>query len=103
MKLYETITAENWCKVYYWSRHGGAGSSANFDRACIAGHSLAISTTPSEHRERMDRVAEAIRVLFPERCSALFPTGGPANHTDFNDHPDTVFADVRRVLKLADV
>ena len=47
------------------------------------------------------RMEEAIEALFPERCrddpTSVFRI------VDFNNHPDTTFEDVRRVVKFADV
>lgn len=89
MKLYERITAENW--------HKGSMFGPQPGQACLMGHMIwgipeCVSTDTCE------RVRNAIGVLYPERGGA---TG--KSMAGFNDHPDTTFEDVQRVLKFADV
>lgn len=47
-----------------------------------------------------DQVRQVIKLLYPERvlgceCDTIIPI--------FNDHPDTTFEDIQRVMKVADV
>ena len=83
MKLYETITAENWKK-------GGIGVGPTH---CLVGHLIYSEADPSV----VMPIHQAIRTLYPERVE------GSRIMVAFNDHPDTTFEDVQRVLKFADV
>ena len=90
MKLYETITAENWAKYFPMQDNSG----------CVYSHLLAMDLRSGTDRRILNDLAEIVRLLFPERVYArdsLMVVG------DFNDHPDTTVEDVIRVCKVADV
>ena len=90
MKLYETLTAENWGKG-----HGPFPPPQG--RECIAtllAPQCGVRWMSSPEYRRLE---EAIGLLYPGR-------GGQWNHPHvFNDHPDTTLDDVLRVCKVADV
>lgn len=88
MKLYETITAEKW--------HKGSMFGGQPGHACLLGHLL----LPGVELESgtCDRLRAAVKALFPERGGAT-----TTSVARFNDHPETTFEDVLRVLKFADV
>ena len=79
-KIHEQITKETWTKYFLHSNY----------RRCLAGWLLSRSIFD------MSSVRAAIDVLYPERMETDGIIG-------FNDHPDTTFEDVLRVLKVADV
>ena len=83
MKLYETITAENWCKEKMYDRVNGT--------ACLHGH-LARVYGEAEWIGPALKLYSAIRVLFPERGGGLI---------GFNDHPSTDVDDILRACKSA--
>lgn len=88
MKLYEKITSENWHKGSYRRR-------ANYEpvpgAGCLMYHALSLYGL---RHEALDRLHDAVRVLFPERGDSV---------PRFNDHADTTLGDVIRVCKIADV
>lgn len=51
--------------------------------------------SPLDHAYSRQKIESAIKVLFPARFDGVFPM------IRFNDHPNTTFADVRRVLGYA--
>lgn len=84
MKLYETITAENWVQ----------GS-----RGCLIYHLISIVGSLVLDTPEYGRLNGAIKLLFPERIGYA----DAAAVQIFNDHPDTGLEDVLRVCKVADV
>jgi hypothetical protein len=88
MKLYETITAENWIK-------GALGDGQG--RACLIGHLMRVYGDARAYFEAMDLLATSIKAVYPERYSEQ------ATRATFNNHPDTTLEDILRVCKLADV
>jgi hypothetical protein len=89
VKLYETITAENWVKGSYTSR----------ESHCLVGH---LNARRIYMIEDFTRLVDAIRLLFPERLMKAMPSSMLLAEI-FNDHPDTTVEDVIRVCKVADV
>lgn len=83
MKLYETITAQNWIQHVF----------ADGERRCLLAW---VITLPGNHVEMYDRLRAAILVLYPLRA----PDESIAT---FNDHPATRVGDAIRVCKVADV
>ena len=61
--------------------------------------SQALSNALMDH-ETYIAVAEVAKSLFPERVDSTFMVR--AQITMFNDHPATVFADIEKVLKVAE-
>jgi len=85
MKLYETLTAENWTK-------GVSG--------CLINHLIRLGLDDVIDSPEYARLIEAITLFWPERVP------DPYQYTvvfEFNDHPDTTLEDVIRVCKVADV
>lgn len=76
MKLYETITAENW-------RKGPFG--------CLHYHAATHYLAPDDYVPQLEA---AISALYPDRCALV---------SIFNDDPETTVEDVLRVCKFADV
>ena len=91
MKLYERLTEETWGKGYV--RLDGRG--------CLTRHFMMDLPTPGERIQAGRAVAEAIRLLYPDRM--LPYTTGWVGIGRFSDHPETTIDDVLRVLKFADV
>ena len=87
MQLYETVTAENWCKEKMFDRDSG--------RACLHGHLSSVYIGRNAWIEPACRLFDAIGVLFPDRRA-----GGLIG---FNDHPETDIEDILRACKFADV
>ena len=84
MKLYEKVTRDNWIK----------GSVGNGDKHCLVGHIWDMRPLVN-----VRPLYDAIKMLYPERVGGI----GGRTIAAFNDHPDTTFEDVQRVLKFADV
>ena len=104
MKLHERVTVETWIQGMAAQADDGREvpnvKSPKAVARCLMGW--------LERADRLDgelsRVADAARVLFPERMDPAHPTHrDECAVTDFNDHRDTTVEDVRRVLKLADI
>ena len=49
---------------------------------------------PAGYLDAYDALSNAVQIVFPERGT---------NMVEFNNHPDTTFADIQRVCKVADV
>lgn len=93
MKLYETITAENWYKGAFVGPWG--------DRRCLLGHALGLGLMEFHNAVNspvFKELAACARFLYPERTS-----GSDLDVAFFNDHPDTTVEDVIRVCKLANL
>ena len=69
------------------------------DRHCLVGWLMLVHSTWDQHVRNIRNVGKAIEVLYPERVGVT----GKAFLAGFNDHPETTFEDVLRVLKVADV
>jgi hypothetical protein len=82
VKLYETITAENW--------HKGDLTNEDGSKRCLMGH------LQDGHYNSTRDVSNAIAALYPERGGLR---GG--NIASFNDHLDTTLEDIIRVCKVA--
>ena len=81
VKIHEQITKETWTK---YRLHNG-------DQYCLVGWLCRDGRLRCPARD----VMTAILTLYPERKAY--------DLLSFNDHPDTTFDDVLRVLKVADV
>ena len=88
MKVYETISADNWRVVSTEDEGDG--------KRCLLGHLARVYGPEGWGRVRND-VMDAIDVLYPERMN------GRRSVALFNDHLDTRIEDIIRVCKLADV
>ena len=87
MKLYETITAENWSPLGWGSDNFG----------CLLKHLSRRYLDPASCLASHIALSSAIKMLYPERA------GRGGDVVTFNDHPDTTLDDVLRVCKFADV
>lgn len=92
-KLYETITAENW-----W--HPRLKSPSGVERLCVLQWASRLGLSTGQREDpTYTKLRNAVIALYPERTQ-YNPLGPVAS---FNDHPDTVFEDMHRVCKFADV
>lgn len=89
-KLYETITAENWCKNVIYDGNG---------RYCLVGHMLNLYGDGAAYIDALTKTKDAILMLYPERVMQSHVIA----RSVFNNHSDTTVEDVIRVCKVADV
>ena len=88
MKVRDLLCDESkWCK----------GAYRCYDRMCLMG-ALREAYKNSDKFGRLLLLRKVILRQFPQRLDASNPV-----IIVFNDHPETTFADVRKVLELADV
>ena len=103
-KLYETITAENWCQ-HALSRPGVVWSPwpKVVKRYCLLGH--ALRRYPASGRYEIEGAVSldlhlAVATLYPDRSVG---DSGAGNVMLFNNPPDTTAEDIIRVCKFADI
>ena len=104
MKVSELLSSpEKWTKDWYFKDGNGNRISSWKDRRitcyCLMGAGFACYPDLSGETYH-DTLVEVIRKLFPDRMKNCTQGNKVAY---FNDHPDTTFEDVQRVLKEADV
>lgn len=98
MKLRDILkTEKDWTKGYYARNSEGLKVLPDSGEAvcyCISGAICASGTGYAS----TEMVTNAIKALFPERVH-------PEGHAvpEFNDHPETTFDDVCKVIELAGV
>ena len=91
MKVSDVLTDESkWIKGH---------SSSPDGRFCL-GYAIQQATEGNARNfiNVLYTVSQVIYALFPERI-----TGRTSTIVSFNDHPDTTFEDVQRVMKFANV
>lgn len=87
MKILDILTDETkWIKGRLLNGHGGYCLRGALSRASRGQHGL--------YEQKEEALLSAIKTLYPD---------GPGSITLFNDHPDTTFSDIQRVVKFADV
>lgn len=91
MKVLDVLTNEK-----KWLKNGW---SDGYDKFCVMG---AINKTDQSYDDAANALHEAILVLYPERM-AQWKDGCSRCCVYFNNHPDTTFEDIQRVVKFADV
>lgn len=76
------------------------GKGLDGDRVCVLNHARVVGG-----REQLLAVKavmdETVQSHWPARNAGFRGFRGPANVTDFNDHPDTTFADVVALVEKA--
>lgn len=91
-----------WIKKALFGRRGGMGfvsldSSQEANCFCLVGGVRHVYGFGVGHNEKL---REAVRKLFPNR---MMQTPFYDLVVSFNNHPDTTFADLRKVIEEADV
>lgn len=109
MKVKELLSEETkWTKNHYAKNEEGEPVSSLFSEACcwcLKGavtkcyYNPAIENYHVIQQEAVDKLRAAVKQLFPSRVN--HPSRCEA--ATFNDHPETTFADIQKVLELADV
>lgn len=89
-----------WIKGAVRGRRGGMGfvktgvSPEEANCFCLVGGMAYVLDRNSGYSEMRGKIQTAICKLFPNRGK---------DHIDFNNHPDTTFTDLRRVIEEANV
>ena len=88
---------KNWVKNSYANRQDGSSCSVESDNAvcwCLVGAIMKCYPHPKTQVEKRLKASSAMKKLFPGRTNSLL---------QFNDHKDTKFTDVKKVLKEAEL
>jgi len=98
MKISELLTDESkWCKGSFAKTAYGFETTCNNPDACqwcLLGARYTANLTRGEN----DALIDAVLALYPNRCGIYRDTDSLVR---FNDHPNTTFDDIKRVLEHA--